>query len=103
MTEGVVRQDVERGLYEFFVDGRLGGLVQYLDRGVERVFVHTETEPGYEGQGLATELVRKALESTRAEGMRIVAVCPFVAAWVGRHHDFDDILDPIAAHHPSPR
>ena len=40
-------------------------------------------------------MVRQALDSTRAEGLRIVAVCPYVAAYVKRHHDWDDVLDRV--------
>ncbi len=46
-----------------------------------------------EVEGKATVLIAEALRVTRTEGLRIVAVCPMVAAYVGRHHEFDDILD----------
>jgi predicted GNAT family acetyltransferase len=100
MTSITVTQDPETGTYRVLADDQFAGLTQYIDRGIERIFVHTETEPGFEGQGLATELIREALTATRAEGKRIVAVCPFVAAYVRHHHDFDDILDQIQPHHP---
>jgi predicted GNAT family acetyltransferase len=58
-----------------------------------RVFTHTEVEPDYQGHGLATQLVEFALNDTRAAGLRIVALCPTVAAYVARHHEYDDILD----------
>jgi predicted GNAT family acetyltransferase len=102
MNDLLVRQDVRRGRYQIYVDGAVGGLTQYVERGNERIFVHTETEPGFEGKGLASELIRQALEGTRSQGMRIIPVCPFVAAYVSRHHDFDDIVDRVQPHHPQP-
>ena len=46
-------------------------------------------------RGLATVLIAQALSTTRADGLRIVAVCPMVAHYVSSHHDFDDIVDPV--------
>jgi predicted GNAT family acetyltransferase len=58
-----------------------------------RVFTHTEVEPDYQGHGLATQLIEFALNDTRAAGLRIIALCPTVAAYVAKHHEYDDILD----------
>ena len=47
------------------------------------------------GRGLAGMLVQSALTSTRSTGRRIVPVCPYVRKFVGKHHEFDDILSPV--------
>ncbi len=47
------------------------------------------------GRGLATILVDEALQETRDAGLRIVAVCPMVAAFVKKHDEFDDVVDPV--------
>jgi predicted GNAT family acetyltransferase len=57
------------------------------------VFYHTEVDPAFGGRGLATVLIGEALAATRADGLRIVAVCPMVAAYVKKNHEFDDVLD----------
>jgi hypothetical protein len=44
---------------------------------------------------LATILVQEALEATRADGKRVVAVCQMVAAFLKRHPEFSDIIDPV--------
>ena len=75
------------------VEGKTVGLAAFADRDEQRVFYHTEVDDAYGGRGLATVLIAEALARTRAEGKRIVAVCPMVAAYVSKHHDFDDILD----------
>ncbi|MEU0499069.1 GNAT family N-acetyltransferase [Mycobacterium sp. NPDC006124] len=75
------------------VEGQTVGLARFVDRADHRVFVHTEVEPAFGGRGLATAVIAHALATTRAEGRRIVALCPMVAAYVKKHHDFDDILD----------
>lgn len=49
----------------------------------------------FSGRGLATILVREALESTRDAGLRIVPVCSMVAGFVEKNPEFNDIVDPI--------
>lgn len=37
--------------------------------------------------------MRGALELVREEGLRVVAKCPFVAAYLGKHPEYNDLLD----------
>ena len=76
--------------YEISVAGETVGLSRYRDSNGQRVFLHTEVDPAYQGHGLATQLIRWALDDTRAAGLRIVAECPMVAAFVGKHNEYDD-------------
>jgi uncharacterized protein len=84
----------EDGKYTIAVDGQTVGLAAVADRGNQRVFYHTEVDDKFEGRGLASILVTEALEATRAEGKRVVAVCPMVAAFIRKHPEFSDITDP---------
>ncbi|SMQ68181.1 GNAT family N-acetyltransferase [Agreia sp. VKM Ac-1783] len=79
--------------YELSVDGEGVGRCFYRDAGPRRVFIHTEVDAGHAGQGLATRLIEYALSDCRARGMRIVARCPMVSAYLDKHHDFDDLVD----------
>lgn len=79
--------------YTIDVDGHTVGLVEFADRDDQRVFLHTEVDDAYEGRGLATILVAEALDATRAEGKRIVPVCPLVAKYVEKHPEFADLVD----------
>jgi predicted GNAT family acetyltransferase len=91
---GCVMEIVDNdGRYELRLDGVTRGFAQYRDSGGRRVFLHTEIEAGFEGRGLASELVRFALDDVRDRGKRIVARCPMVAAYVGKHHEWDDLID----------
>jgi broad specificity phosphatase PhoE/predicted GNAT family acetyltransferase len=78
------------------VDGQTVGVVAFADRGDRRVFVHTEVDDAFQGRGLATILVQEAIKSTRADGLRVVAVCQMVATFLHKHKEFDDIVDPGA-------
>lgn len=75
------------------VEGATAALTMFLDREGQRVFYHTESKEEFAGRGLASLLVNEALEATRAEGLRIVPVCPLVAAHVKKHREFDAIVD----------
>lgn len=85
--------------YEISVDERVAGLTAYLDRdhdgSPERVFYHTEVSEEFGGRGLATILITDALADTRTSGRIIVGVCPLVAAFLRKHHEYDDATHPV--------
>ena len=89
-----VTQESDR--FSITVDGQKAGFTEYADRDGQRIFPHTEVADEFEGRGLATILVNEALQATRDAGLRIVAVCPLVAAFVKKHHEFDDVVDPVS-------
>ncbi|QJC22063.1 GNAT family N-acetyltransferase [Arcanobacterium buesumense] len=68
-----------------YEESDVAGFTQYIDNGDERIFFHTEVRPELEGRGLAGTLVDVALHETSAEGKTIVAMCPMVRRWVGKH------------------
>jgi len=78
--------------YELHVDGELVGEIRYRRRHDAIVLVHTEVNPAREGEGLASELVRGALDDIRARGLRVVPYCPFVAAYIRRHPEYEDLV-----------
>ena len=63
------------------------------------ILPHTEVPEEYEGQGIATQLVRSALDSVRARHLRVVALCPYVRAFLRRHED--EYMD-LVGHTPAP-
>ena len=79
--------------YTIAVEGQEVGHTEFVNRGSQRVFTHTEVDRNYEGRGLATILVAEALQKTRDAGLRIVANCPMVANYVEKHDEFKDVVD----------
>jgi predicted GNAT family acetyltransferase len=69
------------------VEGRVAAFSAYIPRTGLVVFTHTETDPSFDGQGVASQLVRWALDDVRARGLRVEAQCPFVKAYIARHPD----------------
>jgi predicted GNAT family acetyltransferase len=78
--------------YEIHVDGVLAGWTEANDRGDEVVFPHTRVLDGFEGRGLASVLVKKALDDVRERGKKVVPTCPYVAAFIDKHPQYADLL-----------
>lgn len=76
------------------VDGAPAGVATYRREGGRVTFLHTGIDPAYEGRGVGSALVRDALEAVRAAGGTVVPACPFVAAWLRRHPEQLDLVDP---------
>jgi predicted GNAT family acetyltransferase len=79
--------------FEATVDG-YRALITYRCFPGKIVFDHAEVPPALEGKGLAAKLTRAALEFARAHGLRVVPMCPYVAAYIRRHPEEQDLLSP---------
>jgi predicted GNAT family acetyltransferase len=78
--------------YVATVDGERAGEIRFtLDDGTVTM-LHTEVEPRYEGEGVGSELVRRALDDVRARGEHVVPLCPFVSAYIERHREYADLV-----------
>ncbi|MFJ8826561.1 GNAT family N-acetyltransferase [Streptomyces sp. NPDC102467] len=95
VTPPVVERLDARHRYTIQVDGSTAGFTAYRDRDDRRVFFHTEIDDAHAGQGLASILVREALDDVRRAGLRIVPVCPYVAKFLKKHEEYADITDPV--------
>lgn len=78
--------------FQLMVDGRVGSLAEVHDRGHDRVILHTETADGFEGRGLAAELVTAMLDEIRDEGRGLVPSCPYVRAYLTKHPEYVDLV-----------
>jgi predicted GNAT family acetyltransferase len=89
-----VRDVAGKNRYEVTADGTLAGFAEYRDIDGARVFTHTEVFDEFEGKGIGSTLVRRALDAERAAGRMIVALCPFVDRYVREHpDDYGELID----------
>ncbi|WP_395365972.1 GNAT family N-acetyltransferase [Streptomyces sp. YH02] len=90
MAELRIRDDRANGRLEAFEDDTYVGVIVYFVLTVEPhalVAVHTVVEDGHEGKGVAGALVREFYTIAAGEGVPVVPLCPYAAAWAERHPD----------------
>jgi hypothetical protein len=86
-----VRDNPAESRFELDVDGELA--VAYYTLAPGRItFTHTEVPPALSGRGVASRLIKGALEQARAKRLKVVAKCPFVSAYLGKHPEFNDLI-----------
>jgi len=86
-----VRDNKDKRRFELAVDGRTA-FSQYRLAPGAITFLHTEVPKELEGRGIGSKLVRGELQAVRALGLKVVAKCPFVAAYIRKHPEFQDLL-----------
>jgi len=95
MADAVVVSDVPaKQRFEVAVDGEVVGFAAYVLEDPDRiVFTHTEVDDEVGGRGIATTLIRGALDAVGHAGQRRVdPQCDFVASFIERHPDYRDLL-----------
>lgn len=94
MSEPVpVQHNPGASRYESVVDGHRS-VCTYELSGERMVFTHTLVPPELRGRGIAEPLVRTALADARAAGRRVVPACTYVAKFIERHREYQDLLAP---------
>ena len=89
--QGEVTDNREQNQFEMRVGEALARIV-YRREGGSNALIHTEVPDALSGQGIGSRLVRGALDRIRAEGLRVIPSCSFVAAYIARHPDDQDLL-----------
>lgn len=87
-----------------FEDGGSKGRYVYRAEGAEAemtftrageglvIIDHTGVPDAFRGQGVGAALVAKAVADFRAQGKKVLPLCPFAAAQFRRHPDWADLL-----------
>ncbi|WP_017603669.1 GNAT family N-acetyltransferase [Nocardiopsis alkaliphila] len=83
----------ERSRYEVSADGEVIGFSAYhlIAEGV-LALPHVEVEPAFEGQGVASELMRRSLDHIRERHLKVVPICPFARAFLEKNPDYADLV-----------
>lgn len=94
MSETIVtREDGSTGgRYLTTIDGHTAEMT-YSRAGTARIIIdHTSVPDALRGKGAGQALVKRAVEDARAEGIRIIPLCPFAKAQIDKHPDWQDVL-----------
>jgi uncharacterized protein len=93
MTQSSVRHNEKDERFESDAEGGIA-FVEYIIDGDEITFTHTEVPKAAEGKGVAGRLVADAMAYARGANLRVIPQCAYVAAWLKRHSEYNDILHP---------
>ena len=85
-----VRDNKSLARFELDVDGAVA-FANYRRTPGTVIITHTETPRAMRGRGIASELVRGALELIRADGLKVIAGCGFVVDYLQKHPEFADL------------
>ena len=86
-----VTNNEKQSRYETTVDGK-SAFAAYNRNGDTITFTHTEVPPELEGRGIAGAIVKHALDDARSQKLGVVAACAYVAQYVRRHPEYQDLL-----------
>ena len=85
-----VVHNVEKKQFEMQLGEQLAK-VQYILGSSEIIFTHTEVPEAFEGQGIAGKIAKVALDYAKDSGMRVRPMCPYIAAYIKRHPEYQSI------------
>ena len=91
MTSGVVRDNKANSRFELDVEGGVA-FANYRLTPRAVIITHTETPRALRGRGIASELVRGALDLIRADGHKVIAGCGFVVDYLDKHPEYEDLV-----------
>jgi predicted GNAT family acetyltransferase len=90
MAETRITHDPDRQRFETEVDGHLAH-ADYELRDQVMHFTSTQVPSEIGGRGIAGKLVRYGMDHARERGYGVVPACSYVAAWLERHPEYQDL------------
>jgi hypothetical protein len=86
-----VTDNVAQSRYEYVADGAMSFIEYRRSPGVI-VLTYAKVPPHLEGRGLGARMVRAVLDAIRIRGEKVVPQCSFVAAFIRRHPEYQDMV-----------
>lgn len=87
-----IRNNEEESQFETTIDGHTGYAAYDLEEPDRIVFTHTSVPRELEGRGVASAIVKHALDHARAKNLKVVPQCGYVAAFIERHPEYQDLV-----------
>lgn len=94
MTLHITREHGDtKGRYVAQVDGQEAELTYSILSPRTIIADHTGVPDALRGTGVGLALVERLVTDARAEGVKIVPLCPFVKSQLARHPDWADVFN----------
>lgn len=96
MSDVTVVNNAAESRFEAQVAEQMVGRIDYVTAANTIDLQHTVVEPGHEGEGIASTMVRAVLERIQTDKphLKVIPSCPFVKSYIDRHPEFQALLDP---------
>ena len=79
--------------YRLLLDGVEVGFIDYDPVGDASILIkHAEVAQEHEGKGLASQLVRHALDDIRRRGLTVIPICPYTLNFIRNHREYRDLV-----------
>jgi predicted GNAT family acetyltransferase len=79
-------------VFAIILDDEMAGYTEYRVGPRVRAFMHTIVDDKFRGKGLASQLVKWALDETRGEGLLVEPYCPFTRRYIKEHTEYLDLV-----------
>lgn len=73
--------------FETWIEGQLSKL-DYLEDDGTIVMTHVGVYPEHREQGVAGKLTKVALEYAKEKSLRVIPMCPYIAAYIRRNPEY---------------
>jgi predicted GNAT family acetyltransferase len=91
-TPADVRNNEAQHRFELDAPGGEVAFAQYRLADDRIIFVHTVVPESAEGQGFGSALAEAGLAYARQHGLQVVPHCAFIAGYIARHPEHQDLL-----------
>jgi uncharacterized protein len=85
-----VSHNESKSQFEAKVDGKVSVAGYKLSPGTI-TFTHTSVPEELNGRGIAGKIVAAGLDYARSKGLKVVPQCPYVAKYMERHPEYNDL------------
>ena len=82
----------DRGRYEAFADDDRAGYLAYRRETGMLTLDHTDGRERFEGEGVGSALVVRALDDAHDGGLAVLPFCPFANDYILRHPDYAELV-----------
>ena len=87
-----IRHNETESQFETTVDGHLALTAYDLEEPNRIVFTHTDVPEALSGRGIAGAIVKFGLDHAREQKLTVVPQCSYVAAYIKRNAEYQDLL-----------
>ncbi len=88
---GEIVDNVRLGRFELAEQGEIA-FADYRRSEGRLILPHVEAAPALRGTGAAGRLMEGVLTIARAEGLKVIPLCGYAAAYIRRHKEHQDLL-----------